>query len=109
MTTLVIHAPTWRHRTDSAKSFQQTISSRMGEGYALLASEVESLARGCDVIVLDKGGKRRANATLNHLEPTGVWTANHVQRYNVYLDGVREIPFDNSASIRLNRRGIALI
>jgi len=49
-----------------------------------------------------------ANATLNRLEPTGVWTANHVQRYNVHLDGVTEIRFGNSASIRLNRRGIAL-
>ncbi len=75
----------------------------------MLPSEVESLAPGCDVIVLDKGGKRRANAILNRLEPTGVRTTNHVQRYNVYLDGVTEIPFDNSASIRLNRRGIAVI
>src|SRR2546430_7418905 len=100
MATLVLHAPTWRTRSESAKSFQQTIDSGIGEGYALAQTELDQLRTGCDVIVIDKGKKRRAHAKLARLEATGIWTANHVQRYNVHLRDVIEALYRDSASIR---------
>ena len=109
MTTLVIHAPTWRHRAESVKSFQQTVDSGVGEGYALARTELELLRPGCRVIVLDKGSKQRADARLIRLEPTGVWAGNGVQRYNIHLDQVRCVTYGESQSIRLNHRGIAII
>lgn len=109
MATLVLHTPTWRTQSDSAKSFQQTIDSAMGEGYALAQRELDQLRTGCDVIIIDKGKKRRADAKLARLEATSIWTANHVQRYNVHLRDVVEVPYRDSASIRLNRRGSAVI
>src|SRR5258707_140483 len=90
MATLVLHAPTWRTQSESAKSFQQTIDSHVGEGYALAQSELDQLRPGCDVFVLDKARKRRANAKLARLHATGVWTANHIQRYDVPLRDVVE-------------------
>jgi len=109
MATLVLHAPTWRTRSESAKSFQRTIDSRIGEGYALAQTELDQLRPGCDAIVLDKGRKRRAHAKLARLHATGVWTANHIQRYDVHLRDVAEVTYGDSESIRLNRRGSAVI
>ena len=31
--------------------------------------------------------------SLVRLDPTGVWVANHVQRYNVHLDQLREVQY----------------
>jgi Swt1-like HEPN len=106
---LVIHAPTWKHLAESAASFQHTLDSRVGQGYAIARTELEFIRPGCDVIVLDKGSKRRGDAKLARLEASGTWTSNHVQRYDVHLEQLTEVRYGDSQAIRLNHRGIALI
>ncbi len=108
MATLVIHAPTWRV-SEGAKSFQRTCETLVGEGYALARTELDAIRPGCAVIVIDKGKKQRADATLARLERTEEVTPNHLRRYNVHLAHLRMVPYGDSDTIKLNRRGVAII
>src|SRR5215207_9900369 len=106
MPTLVISAPSWRK---DAKPFGEVFRSLLGEGYALAKTELAAISPGCPLILLDKDKKRRAEGRVAQLQPTGIFTGGHMQRYNVHLAHLSEVPYGDSSSIRLNRRGVAIV
>ena len=110
MTTLVIHAPDYRVK-DGAKSFEQVLADGIGKGYAIYEKYKSKLPEGSKVILLrnDKN-QRRAEGYLINLLKTGIKTDNGIWRYDVHINGLREVlPYSYSPAEKLNRCGIAVI
>src|SRR5229473_2150742 len=110
MPTLVLHTPTWRVRADGARSFESTVARRVGEGYALTADEQNRIRPGWKVIVLNRYSKQQAEGVVVRLERTKEWTMNGLQRFDVYMDQLRVVPYRLTTSVlQLNRRGTAIV
>lgn len=107
MKTLVIHAPSSKSVGESKRSFEETVRTKIGDGYALSRNEYALITLGCDVIVLDNETKRRAQGKLTKLVQDGS-TKTGMLRYNVHMDHLQIVPY-TPIPTRLNHRGIALL
>jgi hypothetical protein len=105
MATLVINAPTRRAQAEGARSFEKTVESCIGDGYAITRNELALITPGCTVVVLDKDAERRAEGMLVRLEPNGC-TENGIHRFNVHMKELRKVQY---LPERLSRRGVAVI
>jgi hypothetical protein len=105
MSTLVIHAPRTKAEVEEKRSFETTLTSCIGDGYAITRKEIALITPGCRVVVLDKDAKRRAEGTLVKLEPNG-WTESGIERYDVHIAHLRIVPYAPEA---LTRRGVAVL
>jgi hypothetical protein len=103
--TLIIHTPSWRTDEDGARSYEQVMSDKVGVGYAIPQAKRELLTPGCKVVLLCKDKAKRAEGTLRKLEPVGK-TLSGMQRYDVQIDGLREVPY---RSENLGRTGVAVL
>jgi hypothetical protein len=107
MSTLVIHAPNYQVILNNKKSFQKTLDDGIGKGYAINQRLLKQIHNGCPVILLSKDEKRRATGTLEELVVrNGDITNNHIQRYNVHINDLCEVPYQSE---ELNRNGVAVI
>lgn len=104
MTTLVIHTPKWKVQQENAKSFEGVMASGVGDGYAIPKSSVQKLCVGCDVVLLSKGERKRAEGKLRELIPTSK-TGSGMQRYDVHIANLKRVPFMDEC---LSRTGIAV-
>ncbi len=104
MTTFVIHTPRWKVQQESARSFDGVLASGIGDGYAIPERLVRKLYVGCDVVVLSKDERKRAEGKLRELVPMGK-TDSGIQRYDVYIENLRTVPF---VSEPLTRTGVAV-
>jgi hypothetical protein len=105
MTTLVIHAPSGKARLEDKRSFDDTFKYRVGDRYAIDRNSYRQLDSGCDVVLLDKDTKRRAEGTLVRLEEAGS-TETGMLRYNVHIENLRMMQYKPE---RLTRCGIAVM
>ena len=93
-------------RRAGKRSFDETLKTRIGKGYAISKS-LRQLCKGgcCLIILLSNDEKRRAEGTLSRLVPTKK-ALNGIQRYDVHMKGMREVRYKRE---RLNRNGIAVL
>jgi hypothetical protein len=105
MAILVINAPRWRVGQENARSFEEILRLGIGEGYAIYNNIFDQLFPGCGVVVLDKDRNLRAEGQLTRLVPTNR-TNNGIQRYDVYIRNLIEVPYRAEC---LNRCGVAVI
>jgi len=105
MVTLVVHAPEYMSRSQGKRSFQETVRHGVGEGYAIAKRLHARCVIGCKAVLLCKDAKKRAEGRLTKLVPT-VKTDNGIQRYDVYMRGLRLVSYKPE---RLNRNGIAVL
>jgi hypothetical protein len=105
MSTLVIHAPLSKAQQQGKRSFAQTITTGVGDGYAINRRLRQQVNPGDGVIVLDKDARRRAEGTMTGLQPNG-WTGNGIQRYDVFTRDLAIVPYQSEA---LNRNGVAVV
>jgi hypothetical protein len=105
MSTLVIHAPHQKVQEENKRSFRQTFESRIGDEYAIPSGLVAQLHPGCTVVLLSKDEEKRAEGKLVKLVPKSK-TNNGIQRYDVYIDKLKMVPYKPEA---LLRTGIAVI
>jgi hypothetical protein len=105
MATLVIHAPLKKAQQQSKRSFAQTLTTGIGDGYAIARRLYARLAPGDVVVVLDKDARQRAEGKMVGLKPNG-WTGNGIQRYDVLMQNLATVPYQSES---LNRNGVAVI
>ncbi len=109
MPTLVIHAPRERENnpTPNYKSFESIFASRpcVGPDYAIARNLLVRLYPGCGVVLLCKDRPKRAEGKLVKLVPT-TKAGNGIQRYNVYIEGLKIVPYKSES---LSRTGVAVI
>jgi hypothetical protein len=105
MRTLVINAPKAKVEQESKQSFESTLGSGVGDGYAIAGSLFAQLSAGCGVVLLDKDQRKRAEGTLVQLVPTEK-TGNGIQRYDVHIKTLKIVPYSPES---LNRNGVAVI
>ena len=98
------NAPKQMVNSEDKRSFEQTLATGIGRGYAI-AHNLWLLCRpGCSVVLLSKDEGKRAEGTLLKLVPTEK-AGNGIQRYDVHIDGLRPAPYQPEA---LNRNGVAV-
>jgi hypothetical protein len=105
MATLIIHAPQEKAEQEGSRSFDRTIELRIGEGYAIPKADADRLGPGDKVVVLSKDEKRRAEATLVKLDPSGE-TDTGMKRYDVHIENVQEVPYEPEP---LGRTGVSVV
>jgi len=111
MKTLVISAPRTKSGPPGYRGFANTLQLQVGQEYALFWTKNMrgQLSSGMRVVVIDKPSRQQAEVTLvgwtlQPMQPT----YNRVEHYDVVMQGLTVVPF-NGGSIRLNRRGLAII
>lgn len=107
MPTLVIHARHSEAERNQKRSFEQTVRTGIGDGYAISRGLFQQLAPGDPVLVICKDHRRQASGRIRRLKPTEK-TANGIQRYDVFMDDLKQVPFD-SGGVPLTRTGVAVI
>ena len=105
MPTLVINAPKLTTQQQNKKSFESTLASGVGDGYAISKKLFEQLYPGCGVVLLSKDQKLRAEGKLVKLIPT-CKADNGIQRYDVQIDKLTRVPYKPES---LNRNGVTVI
>ncbi|HKI37191.1 MAG TPA: hypothetical protein VKA46_35380 [Gemmataceae bacterium] len=105
MATLIINAPKAQAAHGQKKSFESTLNSGIGDGYAITKPLVAQLQPGCRVVLLSKEQKRRAEGTLEKLVATSK-AKNGIQRYDVYIKDLAEIAYQGEP---LNRNGVSVV
>ena len=108
MPTLVIHAPKYQVQQNGKKSFNATLVDGRAEGYAInrrIFAIINNNRNICKVVLLSNDEQLRAKGTLIRLQETEM-TGNHIQRYNIYIKGLRIVPYRPE---RLNRNGVNII
>ncbi len=106
MKTLVIHTPKPTNRSGD-RSFEDTIATCIGEEFAVFRSVYSKLEIGMPLIILDKCGRKQAEAIISGLEFKTL-ASNGVRRYNILFQHPRPVPY-NGDEIPLNRCGVALL
>ena len=105
MNTLVIHAPKGKATLEAKRSFESTIKSGIGDGYAIPKKHHFMIHSECKVIVLSKDQNLRAEGKLEKLVPSGK-ADNGIIRYDVYI---KELCIVEYRPERLYRTGISVI
>jgi hypothetical protein len=105
MSALVIHAPKRKVEAEGKRSFEETLRTGVGDGYAIARSLVKQVNPGSKVILLDKWRDLRAEGVLLQLVPTEK-TGNGIQRYDVHVKDWRSVPYKTES---VNRNGVAVI
>lgn len=105
MYALVLNAPKLQENQKDKKSFQDTMATGIGNGYALNKNILSKIQIGCKVILLSKDQKLRAEGILEELIPT-VKTSNHIQRFDVKIKNLHEIKYKDE---KLNRNGVNIV
>jgi hypothetical protein len=106
MATLVLNAPKYQAKIHGKQSYQNTLNSCIGIGYALSSRIRTSVAEGDEVLLLDKNSQKAAKGKIVRIEATGVFTENKIQRFNIHIGGFVGCEYVN---VSLNRNGVAII
>jgi hypothetical protein len=102
MPTLIINAPSYKK---SKRSFSKTISTGIGNDYALNSKIYAGATKAKNVIVLDKTHKKKATGVIVGIVLTGNMAGN-IPRYNISMSNLKPRPYKSES---LNRNGVALI
>src|SRR4051812_47347688 len=98
MKSLVLNAPKSQVDESIKKSFQRTMSSGIGEGYAISKNLYDELCMDgklsldCGVVLLSKDQKLRAEGTLVKLVCAGK-TKTGMQRYDVHITDLKPVTY----------------
>jgi hypothetical protein len=107
MPTLVIHAPHSQVQQSQKQSFNQTVATGRGDGYAINSGLFGQLAPGDSVVVICKVHKKQAVGKLRELIPTEK-TGTGMQRYDVVMTDLTLTPYTHE-NTRLNRNGVTVV
>lgn len=107
MPTLVIHAPYSQVQQNGKMSFDQTVATGIGHGYAISRSLIQQLSSGDPVVVICKVHHKQATGRIKQLRPTDK-AGNGLQRYDVHMEDLQKGSYTHG-STRLNRNGVAVV
>lgn len=105
MTTLVINAPRRTVTSEDKKSFEHTLSTGIGEGYAISKASAARCHVGCKVVLLSTDERKRAEGILLKLEAAGK-AGNGLQRYDVHMESLTRVAYRPE---HINRNGVAVM
>ena len=108
MSTLFLSAPDVRTQQGSGfyKTFSTILTRKVGPDYAIYSSLIGRINAGDKVVVFDRDSQRCAEGRIASYALTGK-AGNGVQRFDVYIDDLMEVPYTNAPSV--NRCGVAVI
>ncbi len=107
MATLFIHAPKTKVVEEGKQSFETTLATGIGDGYAIAESEMIHISPGCNVVLLDNPARKRAEGKLESLVPKGK-TDNGIRRYDVKMRVLKLVAYQKPPD-RFNFRGVLVL
>jgi hypothetical protein len=107
MPTLVIHAPYTQVQQNGKMSFDQTVATGIGHGYAISHSLFQQLSIGDPVVVICKIHHKQATGRIKQFRRADK-AANGLQRYDVVMEDLHTENYTHG-NTRLNRNGVALV
>jgi len=107
MPTLIIHAPHSEAVQNQKQSFNQTVKTGRGDGYAINSGLFKQISPGDSVIVICKVHGKQAEGEIASLIPT-VKTGTGMQRYDVIMTNLKLVSYNHGAT-KLNRNGVTVI
>ena len=106
MCTLVMNLPEWRAHQENVRSFDNTITTGIADGFAIAKNLRDKINVGCKAVLVSNDGEKRAEGTISKIVETGR-TRTGMLRYDVHLsDDRRMVAFKPE---RVNRQGVAVI
>lgn len=105
MNALVIHAPKGKATLEAKRTFESTIKTGIGDGYAIPKKYHSMIHPECKVIVLSKDQKLRAEGKLDKLVQSGK-ADNGIIRYDVHIKELCIVEYKPEC---LCRTGISVI
>jgi hypothetical protein len=106
MPTLVINAPSYQAKANSKRSFSQTMSTGIGDDYALNSKILPLAQKARDVILLDKTARKKATGVITKIAATGNKTRSGIPRFDIHMTGLKPCVYKPES---LNRNGVAII
>jgi len=103
MPTLVINAPSYHI---SKRSFSKTISTGIGNDYALNRKILPMAQKASNVIVLDKTARKKAVGVITKIVTTGNKTRSGIPRFDIHIEDLKTCKYKPES---LNRNGVAII
>ena len=107
MHTLIIHAPHSQVQQNQKQSFNQTVETERGDGYAISKRLFQQLSPGDDVVVICREFQKQAAGKIKELIPTEK-ARNGIQRYDVIMVNLKQVQYTHG-NIKLNRNGVAVL
>jgi hypothetical protein len=103
MPTLVINAPSYQQ---AKRSFSKTMTTGVGDDYALNSKILPLAQKARDVILLDKTARKKATGTISKIVATGNKTRSGIPRFDIHMANLKECDYKPES---LNRNGVAII
>ena len=107
MATLYINAPRAKAETDGRRSYEETLTKAIGDGYAIPKADAELCIPGSTVIVLCKDKGKQAQGQLKELVPTGGKNGQNILQYDVHIENLQEVPYGPTPNLR--RQGVLVV
>jgi hypothetical protein len=103
MHTLVINAPSYQR---AKRSFAKTMSTGVGDDYALNSKIFPLAQKARDVILLDKTARKKATGVITKIVATGNKTGGGIPRFDIHMANLKQCTYKPES---LNRNGVAVI
>ena len=107
MTTLYLNVPKDKVDGEGKKSYQDTLRSAIGSGYAIPMGQAEQCVPGSGVVLLCQATRQRAEGKIMELKPAEK-AGNGMVRYDVYIENVAAVPYC-PAPANFGRTGILVV
>ena len=108
MTTLYLNVPKDKVDGEGKKSYQETLNSAVGSGYAIPRGSAMQCVPGLRVVLLCQATRQRAQGKMKELKPTGEKAGNGIMRYDVHLEEVSAAPYA-PAPANFRRTGVLVV
>ena len=108
MPTLYLNVPKDKVDCEGKKSYEDTLKSAIGSGYAIPMSQALVCVPGSNVVLLCQATGQRAQGKIKELTPTGETTGRGMVRYDVLLEEVSAVAY-SPAPANFWRTGVLVV
>lgn len=108
MTTLYLNVPRDKVDGEGKKSYEDTLGSAIGSGYAIPMGQAMQCAAGSNVVLLCQATGQRAQGKIKALKLTGEKMGSGMVRYDIYMEDLAAVPYC-PAPASFGRTGILVV
>jgi hypothetical protein len=106
MPTLFLSAPKGKTQAGThRRDFYTILANDIGPDYAIYTNLIGQVFSGMKAVVFDRDRELQAEGVVASYAATTT-TGNHVQRYDVHIHNLTQVPYTNPP--RVNRCGVAV-
>ena len=105
MVILYLNVPKDKVDDQDKKSYEDTLNSALGSGYAMSMENALKCVPGSAVVLLCQATEQRAQSRIKALKLTGEKTGGGMVRYDVHMEDLTSVPY-RPAPANFGRTGV---